>query len=130
MQEVSGQESAQKVKNCCSQNSVIGQIKQRREVIQNSSTNVGYVTVTTSVPLSKMFSYFTDLLSATQGKAEFTMEFEKYIPVPKNIQDEMGKKHQEKIQKEKNRNIESPIFLLEFLLKSFIGQRLECECLV
>lgn len=83
------------------QGSVMGQINQRRGIIQNSSTNAGYVTATAFVPLSEMFGYSTDLRSATQGKGEFTMEFEKYMPVPKNIQDEMVKKHQEKLAKEK-----------------------------
>ena len=83
------------------QGSIMGQINQRRGIIQNSSTNAGYVTATAFVPLSEMFGYSTDLRSATQGKGEFTMEFEKYMPVPKNIQEEMVKKHQEKLQKEK-----------------------------
>ena len=45
------------------------------------------------VPLAEMFGYSTDLRSATQGKAEYTMEFAKYAPVPGEISDELVKKY-------------------------------------
>jgi len=82
------------------QGSVMGQINQRRGVIMNSSTNQGYCTIEAEVPLAEMFGYSTDLRSATQGKGEFTMEFAKYAPVPRNIQEDMVKKYQEKRAKE------------------------------
>jgi elongation factor G len=78
------------------QGSVMGQINQRRGMIINSGTNEGYAIIEAEVPLTEMFGYSTDLRSATQGKGEFTMEFMKYSPVPRNVQDEMVKKHQEK----------------------------------
>jgi elongation factor G len=82
------------------QGSVMGQINQRRGVIVNSGTNEGYAVIEAEVPLSEMFGYSTDLRSATQGKGEFTMEFYKYAPVPRNVQDDMVKKYQEKKAKE------------------------------
>jgi elongation factor G len=82
------------------QGSVMGQINQRRGMIVNSQTNEGYAVIEAEVPLSEMFGYSTDLRSATQGKGEFTMEFLKYAPVPRNVQEEMVKKYQEKKAKE------------------------------
>jgi elongation factor G len=78
------------------QGSVMGQINQRRGIIMNSATNEGYCIIEAEVPLAEMFGYSTDLRSATQGKGEFTMEFAKYSIVPRNVQDEMIKKYQEK----------------------------------
>jgi elongation factor G len=57
------------------QGSVVGQINQRRGVIQTTSAADGNVTVIAEVPLNTMFGYSTDLRSATQGKGNFTMEF-------------------------------------------------------
>ncbi|MDR3607309.1 MAG: elongation factor G [Oligoflexia bacterium] len=82
------------------QGSVMGQINQRRGIIVNSGTNEGYAVIEAEVPLNEMFGYSTDLRSATQGKGEFSMEFSKYSPVPRNVQDEMTKKYQEKRAKE------------------------------
>lgn len=82
------------------QGSVMGQINQRRGMIANSVTNEGFCIIEAEVPLSEMFGYSTDLRSATQGKGEFTMEFLRYSVVPRNVQDEMVKKHIEKRAKE------------------------------
>lgn len=75
------------------QGAVTGGINQRRGVILNSETNDGYVTVQAHVPFSEMFGYATVLRSATQGKGEFSMEFAKYEPVPRNTQADMVEKH-------------------------------------
>jgi len=78
------------------QGSVIGQLNQRRGVIIETTTSDNYFTVICNVPFSEMFGYSTDLRSATQGKGEFTMEFEKYDPVPKNVQEELIKEYQKR----------------------------------
>ena len=74
----------------------MGQINQRRGMISGTTTNEGYVTVEAEVPLTEMFGYSTDLRSATQGKGEFTMEFSRYAPVPRNIQDKLVKEYEKK----------------------------------
>jgi elongation factor G len=78
------------------QGSVVGQVNQRRGVIQETVSDEN-VTVVAEVPLNSMFGYSTDLRSATQGKGNFTMEFSRYAPVPKQEQDEMIKKYKEKL---------------------------------
>ena len=45
------------------------------------------------VPLSEMFGYATDLRSATQGRATYTMEFQKYLEVPSNLTEEIINKN-------------------------------------
>jgi elongation factor G len=77
------------------QGTVTGGLNQRRGVIQDSQTNEGYVTVTCLVPFAEMFGYASSLRSGTQGKGEFSMEFAKYEPVPRQVQDEMIEKHKE-----------------------------------
>lgn len=78
------------------QGALMGGINQRRGMIQGTTTIEGNVTVQAEVPLTEMFGYSTDLRSATQGKGEFSMEFSRYSAVPRNIQDELAKKYQEK----------------------------------
>ncbi|QRO00366.1 elongation factor G [Archangium violaceum] len=79
------------------QGSVVGQINQRRGTILESSTAEGYVTVVAEVPLNTMFGYSTDLRSATQGKGEYTMEFAKYSPVPRNEAEALMAQYKEKL---------------------------------
>ena len=81
------------------QGSVVGQVNQRRGVILETKSDDN-VTVTAEVPLNSMFGYSTDLRSATQGKGQYTMEFAKYQPVPKQEQEEMVKKYREQLAKE------------------------------
>jgi elongation factor G len=78
------------------QGNVVGNVSQRRGTITGTSEEMGTTTITAEVPLSEMFGYATDLRSMTQGKAEFTMEFAKYAPVPRNIQEELIKKYGDK----------------------------------
>jgi elongation factor G len=49
--------------------------------------------ITALVPLAEMFGYATDLRSATQGRATYTMEFEKYLDVPSNLTEEIINKN-------------------------------------
>lgn len=78
------------------QGTVMGQINQRRGMIQGTTTHEAYVTIEAEVPLTEMFGYSTDLRSATQGKGEFTMEFSRYAPMPRTIQEDLVKKYQDK----------------------------------
>jgi elongation factor G len=75
------------------QGSVVGQINQKRGVITGSVEEQNFTIVNSEVPLAEMFGYATQLRSLTQGKAEFTMEFLKYAPVPKNVGEELIKKY-------------------------------------
>jgi elongation factor G len=68
----------------------------RRGNIVGSETQHGSVAIEAHVPLAEMFGYSTELRSNTQGKAEYTMEFAKYAPVPKSVQDELIKKYSER----------------------------------
>ena len=77
------------------QGAIFGLINQRRGVIVDSGDENGTTTVNAEVPLSEMFGFSTILRSSTQGKGEFTMEFEKYGKVPNNVSEELQKKYQE-----------------------------------
>jgi elongation factor G len=79
------------------QGSILKTIMQRRGQVVGSSEEDGFSTVDAEVPLSEMFGYATDLRSMTQGKAEFSMEFEKYMPVPAETQAELKKQFSSKI---------------------------------
>ena len=65
--------------------SVNGDINRRRGILQGSKDSTAGKIIRAEVPLSEMFGYATDLRSATQGRATYTMEFEKYKEVPANI---------------------------------------------
>ena len=75
------------------QGNMFGLINQRRGVIVDSTDENNMSTVNAEVPLSEMFGFSTILRSSTQGKGEFTMEFEKYGKVPNAIADELIAKH-------------------------------------
>jgi elongation factor G len=79
------------------QGAVVGLLNQRRGMIMDTVADDSTVTVTAEVPLNNMFGFATDLRSATQGKGTFTMEFSKYAALPKSEQEEMIKKHREKL---------------------------------
>ena len=77
------------------QGNIFGLINQRRGIIGESTDENSASTVNAEVPLSEMFGFSTILRSSTQGKGEFTMEFEKYGKVPNAVADELIKKYQE-----------------------------------
>lgn len=64
---------------------VVGDLNRRRGVIQGMEDTVSGKQVSAEVPLSEMFGYATDLRSATQGRATYTMEFKRYAEAPANI---------------------------------------------
>ena len=71
---------------------VVGDLSRRRGMIGGMDENPAGKIVRASVPLAEMFGYATDLRSATQGRATFTMEFERYAEVPSNIAEGIIKK--------------------------------------
>ena len=79
------------------QGNVIGGLNKRRGVIIGTNTNHGICVIEAEVPLSEMFGYSNDLRSGTQGKAEFSMEFAKYAPVPSNVQTELVEKYKHRV---------------------------------
>jgi len=64
---------------------VMGDLNRRRGLVQGMEDSPSGKVISASVPLSEMFGYATDLRSATQGRASYTMEFLKYAEVPNNI---------------------------------------------
>ena len=66
---------------------VVGDLNRRRGIIHGMDENPSGKVVNAEVPLAEMFGYATDLRSATQGRATFTMEFDKYSEAPKNVSD-------------------------------------------
>ncbi|ODS24467.1 translation elongation factor G [Candidatus Endobugula sertula] len=72
---------------------VVGDLNRRRGLILGMGENISGKVVNAEVPLSEMFGYATDLRSATQGRATFTMEFEKYSEAPNNVTQEIMAKN-------------------------------------
>ncbi len=64
---------------------VIGDLSKRRGRLEGQEPRGNAVAITAEVPLGEMFGYATDLRSNTQGRANYTMQFEKYDEVPPNI---------------------------------------------
>ena len=67
----------------------IGDLNSRRGRIKNLENRKGVQIVQAEVPLAAMFGYATDLRSATQGRATFTMQFDHYEPVPQSLSEEI-----------------------------------------
>ena len=72
---------------------VNGDLNRRRGILQGTEETPAGKVIRAEVPLSEMFGYATDLRSATQGRAVYTMEFEKYNEVPANIAESITSKN-------------------------------------
>ncbi|MDJ0778558.1 MAG: elongation factor G [Gammaproteobacteria bacterium] len=75
---------------------VIGDLNRRRGMIKSQEPTPTGVRVKASVPLSDMFGYIGDLRTMTSGRGQFSMEFETYMPCPKNVADEVIKETNER----------------------------------
>jgi elongation factor G len=73
---------------------VVGDLNRRRGLIQGMDENAAGKIVTAEVPLAEMFGYATDLRSATQGRATYTMEFARYAAAPNNVAKDIISKNQ------------------------------------
>ena len=75
---------------------VIGDLNRRRGMIKSQEQTTTGVRIKASVPLSDMFGYIGDLRTMTSGRGQFSMEFEHYIPCPKNVSEEVIKEVKER----------------------------------
>ena len=64
---------------------IVGDLNRRRAKIQGMDPRAGAQSVKAEVPLSEMFGYATDLRSSSQGRATFSMEYDRYGVVPSHI---------------------------------------------
>ena len=74
------------------QGAMLKTVMQRRGNVIGTTEEAGFTVTEAEVPLSEMFGYATELRSVTQGKAEFSMEFAKYLPAPAAVQKELVEK--------------------------------------
>jgi elongation factor G len=72
---------------------VIGDLLGRRGQVQGQDTRGNAVVVSAMVPLANMFGYINTLRSQTQGRAQYSMEFDHYTQVPQTVADEIKKKY-------------------------------------
>jgi elongation factor G len=75
------------------QGAALKTIMQRRGTVIGTTEEAGFCRVDAEVPLAEMFGYATDLRSQTQGKAEFSMEFARYLPCPNEVTKELLEKY-------------------------------------
>lgn len=71
---------------------VIGDVNKRRGQVQSMDDRAGVKLVVAMIPLAEMFGYSTDLRSMSQGRATYSMIFDNYMDVPKNVSEEIIKK--------------------------------------
>jgi elongation factor G len=75
---------------------VIGDLNRRRGMIQSQEATTTGIRIKAVVPLSEMFGYIGDLRTMTSGRGQFSMEFEHYMPCPRNISEEVIKEVKER----------------------------------
>jgi len=75
---------------------VIGDLNRRRGMIRSQEPAATGIRIKAAVPLSDMFGYIGDLRTMTSGRGQFTMEFEHYMPCPKNVAEEVIKEVKER----------------------------------
>jgi elongation factor G len=73
--------------------SVIGDLNGRRGQIQGQEARGVAVVINAFVPLANMFKYVDNLRSMSQGRAQYTMQFDHYEAVPNHVSDEIIKKY-------------------------------------
>jgi len=72
---------------------VIGDLTSRRGQVHGQDSRGNAVVINAYVPLANMFGYINNLRSMSSGRAQFTMQFDHYEPVPQNISDEIQAKY-------------------------------------
>ena len=82
------------------QGQMLRTVNQRRGIIIGTSEEHGFARVNAEVPLSEMFGYATVLRSATQGTAEFSMEFERYRATPAELAAKLRKEFESRLEVE------------------------------
>ena len=75
---------------------VIGDLNRRRGMIKSQEAGVTGVRIKADVPLGEMFGYIGDLRTITSGRGQFSMTFDRYMPAPKNVSDDVIKEVQER----------------------------------
>jgi len=73
--------------------SIIGDLTSRRGQVSGQEPRGNAVAIQAFVPLASMFGYINTLRSMSSGRAQFTMQFDHYDPVPSNISEEIQKKY-------------------------------------
>lgn len=73
--------------------SIIGDLTSRRGQVTGQDQRGNAIAIDAFVPLANMFGYINNLRSMSSGRANFTMQFDHYEPVPQNVSDEIQKKY-------------------------------------
>jgi len=81
------------------QGAALKTVMQRRGTVIGTTEQDGFCCLEAEVPLAEMFGYATDLRSVTQGKAEFTLEFARYLPVPAEVGKRLIEEYSDEVKK-------------------------------